>query len=165
MQLFDRLTATINRYLTLIGDQQIIDQRLKQLFEMEKQIVIKNVLLGDASLLELSGLSKVEQIKLLRSLVIQKVANNESAEEAIAALALIENTPPHAIKHDHLYNIPILLEVGDILRMATVAGLLIGGVSLVTLAVNPRFCGEQNNSQFCNQVNATYRYFYNPKEQ
>lgn len=156
---------TIARYLTAINDQQAIDKRIKGLTAYEKEVDIKRALLGDAEDTELQILSHAEQIKLLRALVIQKIANNESATEAIAALELFANKPPHPIKHDHLFSIPVLSEVADILRMATIAGLIIGGAMLVTVGVNPRFCGSSNDSQFCNQVDAAYRYFYNPKEQ
>ncbi|MGI2907685.1 hypothetical protein [Tolypothrix sp. VBCCA 56010] len=163
MQFISRLTNTISRYLTLIGDQQIIDQRIKELCEIEKEVTIKRAYLGDAEVDDLQVLTHAEQVKLLRALILQKVANNENAEETIAALELIENKPPHTIKHDHLYSIPILSEIGDVLRIATLAGTLIGGALLVILAVNPGFCGERNGSQFCDQTRSVYRYFYNPK--
>lgn len=153
----------INRYLTAIADQKIIDQRTKELFEIEKVVTIKRAYLGDAEAEDLQVLTKPEQIKLLKALVIQKVANNESAEEALAALALIGNKPPHPIKYDHLYSIPVLSEIADILKMVTIVGLMITGTSLVALTVNPRLCGEWNNSQFCNQTRSVYRYFVDLK--
>jgi hypothetical protein len=158
-----QLLKTINRYLTAIADQQIIDQRIKELFEIEKEVAARQALLGDAKGEILQTLTRSEQIKLLKALVIQKVANGESAEEAITVLAVLEDRPPHAIKHDHLYNVPVLSEVADILKMATIVGLMITGTSLVALAVNPRLCGEWNGSQFCNQTRSVYRYFVEPK--
>ncbi len=161
--MFNKLTDAINRYLTAIADQQIIDQRTKELFEIEKQVAAKQALLGDAEGDVLQVLTHSEQVKLLKALVIQKVANNESAEEAFAALALIENKPPHAIKYDHLYNIPVLSEIADILKMVTIVGLMITGTSLVALTVNPQLCAEWNGSQFCNQTRSVSRYFIEPK--
>lgn len=164
MRPFEHLAETLYRYLSAMGDQRIIDQRTKELLDLEKEIARKQALSGNAKIEDLGTLTHSEQIRLLKALILQKVANNESAEEAITALSLIENKPPHTIKHDHLYGIPILSEIGDVLRMATLAGLLVGGAMLVILGVNPRFCGEQNGSQFCEQVNSVYKYFYNPEE-
>jgi hypothetical protein len=114
------------------------------------------------------ALTPAQKLNVLEALLVERVANNEYAEDAMQAIALLQ---PPAIKQPstnrniaHSFDIPILSEVGDILKMATVAGVLIGGALLVILAVNPRFCGEQNGSRFCSQVTATYKFFYNPKE-
>ncbi|MGI2908338.1 hypothetical protein [Tolypothrix sp. VBCCA 56010] len=155
----------VKRYLTAIADQQIIDQRIKELFEIEKQIATKQALLGDAKGDVLQTLTHSEQIKLLKALVIQKVANNESAEEAIAALALIENKPPHAIKHDHLYSIPVLSELGDIIRCGFWLGTLTPAVIALMLCLNPGMCkpigGSANISQVCSAARAFDKFFYN----
>lgn len=92
--MFTKLSKTVNRYLTAIADQQIIDQRIKELLEIEKEVTAKQALLGDAEVDGLQLLTKIEQINLLRALVIQKVADGESAEEALNALVVIENKPP-----------------------------------------------------------------------
>lgn len=114
-------------------------------------------------------LTQKQRLNVLEALLVERVANDENCDDVMAAIAMLQ---PSTIKQPstnrniaHSFDIPILSEVGDILKMATVAGLLIGGALLVTLAVNPRICGEWNGSQFCNQVNGAYRYFYNPKEQ
>lgn len=165
MQLFTRLTKTINRYLTAIGDQQIIDERIKQLHVMEKQIVTKNALLGNSSLLELNDLSKAEQVQLLRSLVIQRVAKGESADDALAALAVIENQPPHPIKRDYLYSIPVLSEIGDIIRFGFWLTVLTPAAIALMLCLNPGMCkpigDSANNSQVCNAARTFDKFFYN----
>ncbi|MBW4571197.1 MAG: hypothetical protein KME31_25235 [Tolypothrix carrinoi HA7290-LM1] len=165
MQLFNRLTTTINRYLTAISDQQIIDQRLTELFEIEKEVAAKQALLGDAEGDVLQVLTHSEQVKLLRALVIQKVANGESAEEALNALAIIENTPPHPIKRDYLYSIPVLSEIGDIIRCGFWLTVLTPAVIALMLWLNPAMCkpigGSANNSQVCSAARAFDKLFYN----
>lgn len=156
--MFNKLTAVFNRYLTAIGDQQLIDQRIKELFEIEKEVTIKRAYLGDAEVDDLRVLTHSEQVKLLRALILQKIASDQNTEGAIAALASIENKPPHTIKYDHLYSIPVLSEIGNIIRFwftfAMVAGV---GIALTTL-VKPTMCNpietedgsKANNSLVCN---------------
>lgn len=165
MQLFTRLTKTINRYLILIGDQQIIDQRIKQLLEIEKEIATRQALLGNAKTEDLQVLIKPEQIKLLRALVIKKVANAESTDDALAALAVIENQPPHPIKRDYLYSIPVLSELGDIIRFGFWLTVLTPAAIALMLCLNPGMCkpieGTANNSQVCNAARTFDKFFRN----
>jgi hypothetical protein len=138
--MFKKVKSTFNRYLTAVGDQKIIDERIKELFAYEKAVATKSALLGDAETQDLQVLTKAEQIKLMRALIIQKVANGESATEAIAALVLLEHQPPHAIKNDHLYSIPVLSEIGDIIRCGFGLAVLTPAVIALMLWLNPGMC-------------------------
>ncbi|GAX45910.1 hypothetical protein NIES4075_69310 [Tolypothrix sp. NIES-4075] len=162
--MFKKVKSTFNRYLTAVGDQKIIDERIKELFAYEKAVATKSALLLVAEAEDLQILSKPEQIKLMRALIIQKVANGESATEAIAALALLENQPPHAIKHDHLYSIPVLTEIGDIIRCGFWLAVLTPAVIALMLHFNPSMCAgvesTANNSQVCNAARAFNKFFY-----
>ncbi|NEU77035.1 hypothetical protein PI95_032190 [Hassallia byssoidea VB512170] len=159
------MLKTIKRYLTAVGDQQIIDQRLAELFEIEKVVTIKRAYLGDAEVDDLSVLTKPEQIKLLRALVIKKVASGESAEEALNALVVIENIPPHSIRHDYLYSIPVLSEVGDIIRVGFSLTMLGGAAVALIVFFSPALCKPNalgvNNSQVCNAARAFDKFFRN----
>ena len=113
-------------------------------------------------------LTQKQRLNVLEALLVERVANDENCDDVLNAIALLQPPPikqPSANRNvAHSFDIPILSEVGDILKMATVVGLLIGGALLVTLGVNPRFCSEKNGSQFCNQVSNVQKYFYNPEE-
>lgn len=159
---------TIRRYLTAIGDQQIIDQRTKELFEIEKEITIKRAYLGDAEVDDLQVLTYAEQVKLLRALVIKKVANNESAEEAFAALSLIENKRPHTIKHNYSFDIPLLSELDRLLYVSvSITALAVAAIALL-VTLKPSMCNaietedgwKANESQVCNANRAVYKFFY-----
>jgi hypothetical protein len=173
--MFKQIKSTINRYLTLIGDQQIIDQRTKELFEIEKDITEKLALCGNPEAYSLAKLSKAEQIKLLRGLLIEKALKSEYVGDVIKVIELLENQPPHAIKHDHLYNIPVLSEIGDIIRCGFWLTVLTPAVIALMLCLNPGMCkpivrvaspsgeGTANNSQVCNAARAFDKFFYNYK--
>lgn len=107
------------------------------------------------------ALTQKQKLNVLEALLLERVANNEDAEEIMQAIAMLR-TPSTNRNVAHSFDIPILSEVADILKMATVAALLVGVAMAVILAVNPRFCGSNNSSQFCGQVNDVYRYFYYP---
>jgi hypothetical protein len=113
------------------------------------------------------ALTQKQRLNILESLLLEKVANGEDAEEIMQAIAMLhppstELTSTNRNVH-HSFYIPIASEMGDLLRSATLAALLAGVVMAVILAANPRFCGSNNSSQFCSQVNDAYRYFYYPK--
>lgn len=113
------------------------------------------------------ALTQKQRLNILESLLLERLANGEDAEEIMQAIAMLQppSTKPTSTTRNihHSFYIPIASEIGDILRTATLAVLVTGGVMAVILVANPRFCGERNSSQFCEQVNSAGRYFYDPK--
>jgi hypothetical protein len=111
-------------------------------------------------------LTPKQRLNILESLLLERVANGENCDDILNAIAMLQiptQQPSTNRNIAHSFDIPILSEIGDIIKMATVAWLMVGGAMLVILAVNPRFCGEKNGSQFCNQTRLVGRYFVEPK--
>lgn len=112
------------------------------------------------------ALTQKQRLNVLEALLLERVANDQNCDDVLNAIAMLQQPTKQASTSRniaHSFDIPIISEIGDILRMGTLAGLLIGGAMLVILGVNPGFCGEQNGSKFCDQTRSVYRYFVEPK--
>ena len=163
-----KVFKTVRGYISVLEEKNLINEELERLNHMQRQITIKNAIAGNPDGAELAELSKPEQLKLLKGILIEKLRLGVSAEEVMQAIRLLEDKPPFCYQEQRTieYKIPILSELGAFFGWGVVA---IAAMGVITLAkLDPAICkpseGLVNDSQFCQSKQAFARFFYNYKE-